>query len=461
MFQGSGHLLADELDHVGDSLAYHFSKTDEAAKAVQYLTRSAHKAAARNADVEAVAALDLALARIPELRPEAQDRLTLDTVLSLAGSLMNLGRFPTICDLLLAHEERIIRVADPRITGLFRFQSALVWNFVGDNDRAQTYARQALEASEQAGDAATMGKAHYVLALAGLWLGQPREVISHGTAAIKLLQGTEGRYWLGLARWALGLNYAMVGRFEAALTEEASAREIGVAMGSRRLTSYADWARGAIQAFMGEPEQGIEACRRSLEDSPDPFNTATALGFLGFAHLENDQPRDAVTHLERAIEAFRGFQYRHAEGLFTAYLSDAVYRSGDFSRARALATEWLKRDTSARFLYGVGLARRLLGRVAVAEGALTDAAALLAQAQDVFVSIDATHEVGRTHLALAELTHALDDVEGCRAHAARARALFQQLGAPRYVERTESMAIGWGVALPVEEGSTPSSGGHE
>ena len=443
-------LHVGRLDDVCDNLAYHFSKTGESAKAVEYLTISADRAMARHADAEAVAALEAALARVPELSSEVQDRLTLGLVLRLAGSMMNLGRFPAILELLAAHEKRLDRAADPGLTGLFHFQAGLVWSFVGDNDRSEAHARKALEASEQAGDRATVGKVHYVLALAGVWLGR-QEVIRHGTTAVAQLEGVGERYWLGLAHWILGLNYALVGRFEAALAAEAKSSEIGMAMGSPRPLSYADWAMGTIQAFMGEAELGIATCRRSLERSPDPFNTATALGFLGFAYLENGQPQEATGHLERAIELFRSFQYRHAEGLFTAYLSDALYLSGDLARARRVAAEWLGRQTSARFLYGVGLVRRLLGRVAVAEGALTDAAALLAQARDVFVSIDAPHEVGRTELALAELARAQKDAEACRAHASHARALFRQLRVPRYVERTERLAAGWGVSLPAED----------
>ena len=444
-------LNRDRLDDVCDSLAYHYARTGEAAKAVEYLMRSADKAGARHAHVEAVAALEAALARVPDLAPQAQDLLTLQIVLRLTGSLTNLGRFSDILHLLAAHEAKLERVPEPRLAGLFHFQAGLIWSFIGDNERSEGHARKALQASEQAGDRATMGKAHYVLALAGVWLGRPQEVITHGTAAVGLLEGTGERYWLGLAHWILGLNYALVGRFESALAEESQASEIGADMADPRLLSYADWAMGTIQAFMGEAERGIEACQRSLERSPDPFNTATALGFLGFAYLESGRPAEAIRHLERAVELFRNFQYRHAEGLFTAYLSDALYFAGDLDRARRVAEEWLARDTSARFLYGVGLTRRLLGRVATAEGALPEAAALLAQAREVFVSIDAPHEVGRTELALAELARARDQIGLVREHASRARALFRQLGVPKYVERTERLAAGWGVALPAEE----------
>lgn len=51
----------------------------------------------------------------------------------------------------------------------------------------------------------------------------------------------------------------------------------------------------------------------------------------------------------------------------------------------------------------------------------------------------------------AELARAQNDVEACRAHAAHARALFRQLRVPRYVERTERLAAGWGATLPAED----------
>jgi transcriptional regulator with AAA-type ATPase domain/tetratricopeptide (TPR) repeat protein len=445
-------LHADRLEDVYDRLAYHFARTRQSAKAVEYLTRSAEKAASRHAHVEAVAALEDALARVPELPPDRQDRLTLGLVLRLANSLLYLGRFREILDRLLAHETRLDRVADPQLTGLFHFQAGLVWNFMGDNERAEAHARRALEASQQSGDTATMGRAQYVLALAGIWRGRPQEVATHGSEAVGLLERTGERYWLGMTHCILGLNYALVGLFDAALAEEANTSTIGAAIGSTRLQSYADWATGTIRAFMGEAELGIEACRRSLESSPDPFNTATALGFLGYAYLENGQPREAIGHLEQAVELFARFHYRHVQGLFTAYLSDALYRTGDLTGARRVAAAGLELATGAQFPYGTGLVHRVLGRIAQAEGSFAEALRLFTEAHARFVSLEAQHEVGRTELALAELAHAQRHDDLCRAHAAQAYGLFMRLGLPRYVERTQSLAAGWGAPLPAQSG---------
>lgn len=441
-------LHAARLEDVYDRLAYHFARTGETAKAVDYLTRFADKAASRHAHVEAIAALEEALARVPGLPREAQDRLTLGLVLRLANSLVFLGRFREILDLLVAHEERLNRVADPRLTGLFHFQAGLVWSFVGDNERSELHARKALEASREAGDESTMGKARYVLAQNGIWWGRPHEVTTHASEAIVLLERTIEPYWLGMTHFILGINYAFVGQFVAALAEEAKVDAIGSAIGSKRLQSYAAWASGGMRAFMGDAELGIEGCRRSLERSPDPFNTADALCFLGYAYLENGQPAQAIGHLEQALDMFVQFRHRHFQSLVTAYLSEALFLMGDLARARQVASEGLELAKEGKFHYASALTRRLLARLAQAEGAPADALRLLTEARELFVSGDMEHEVARTELALGELAHARGDGDALRAHLAQALALFTRLGVPRYVERTRRLAAGWGAPLP-------------
>jgi DNA-binding NtrC family response regulator/tetratricopeptide (TPR) repeat protein len=440
-------LHAGRLEDVYDRLAYHFSRTGETAKAVEYLTRFAEKAASRHAYVEAVAALEDAIARARELPPVAQDRLTLGLALRLAASLFYLGRFREILDLLETHEERLDRLGDPALAGLFHFQAGLVWSLMGDTERSGEHARKALEAARLSGDEATMGKAQYVLALDGLWWGRPQEVVSHGSTAAALLERTGERYWLGLTHWVLGINYALVGKFDAALGEEAQCGEIGSEIGSTRLETYAAWATGAIRAFMGEAEAGIVACRRSLERSPDPFNTATALGYLGYAYLENGEPAEAIGHVEQAIELVTRFRHRYAQVLYATYLSEALFLTGDLARARRVAAEALELATDVKFHYGKALSHRLLGRFAQAEGALAEALELLTQAREAFVSIEAQHEVGRTELLLADLAHARGDSGALRAHVAQAHELFARLGLPRYVERTRRLAADWGAPL--------------
>ncbi len=93
------------------------------------------------------------------------------------------------------------------------------------------------------------------------------------------------------------------------------------------------------------------------------------------------------------------------------------------------------------------MAERSLGRIARASGALSEAETHLNEALQIFASIQARFEVGRTRLALAELTHAQGDREAMATHLREAHHLFSVLRVPKYIERTARLARELGVSL--------------
>src|SRR5262249_20770487 len=88
----------------------------------------------------------------------------------------------------------------------------------------------------------------------------------------------------------------------------------------------------------------------------------------------------------------------------------------------------------------IGWAQRSLGRIAQVSGALAEAETHYMEALQTFASAQGHFEVGRTHLALAELAHAQGNRDAVTAHANNAYALFMALKTPRYVERTQQFA---------------------
>ena len=72
---------------VHDLLAYHYAHTDQAAKAVEYLTLMAAKAARNYAYAEAVTSLQEALRHAEQLSVEQRDHQVLDLVIRQGESL--------------------------------------------------------------------------------------------------------------------------------------------------------------------------------------------------------------------------------------------------------------------------------------------------------------------------------------------------------------------------------------
>jgi tetratricopeptide (TPR) repeat protein len=278
-------------------------------------------------------------------------------------------------------------------------------------------------------------------------MGPYPQGVEHGQRAITLLERTEEQWWLGQSYWAVGLNYTFMGECEPAMEAVTCAYTIGEAIGNTRLQTYALWAIGWVYATRGDWQAGIEACQRSLDQSVDPINTACALGFLGYAYLEQGDPGQSIPLLEQSIETCIQVQFRWLQGLFMASLSEAYLLHGQTEQARDAALQGLHIAKDVKNGYMAGWATRVLGRMAQASGSFTEAAGHLQEALAIFTSIQSKLEVGRTHLALAALAHAQGYPEATAAHCHAAHAVFTALHLPMYVERTAQRASEYGAVL--------------
>ncbi|MGH7433907.1 MAG: ATP-binding protein, partial [Candidatus Methylomirabilales bacterium] len=160
-------LYAARLDEAVDRVAYHYSRTERADKAVEYLKRLADKAARGHAHSEAVRALQEALAHAERLPAEVRDRHLFDLTLRQAYSLFPLGHFQEVLDRLLRQQQRLERLQDPLVASNYYFLLGRTYLYLGDDERAGQSAERAIAEARRCGDEATMGKAYYLLAQQG------------------------------------------------------------------------------------------------------------------------------------------------------------------------------------------------------------------------------------------------------------------------------------------------------
>ncbi|MBI4609552.1 MAG: tetratricopeptide repeat protein, partial [Candidatus Rokubacteria bacterium] len=438
--QALERLYEERLEQVYDRLAYHYSKTNESTKAVEYLTRFARQAARKFAHAEAVTALQGALAHVERLPAEQRDAHLLDIVPRLARSLSSLGRLAEAIDLLLQQKERVERLQNPFVTSRYYLLLANTYTFLDDQEPTVQSAHRAMEEARQCGDQVTMGKASYVLAFASVWSGQFRQGLDYGREAVSFLERTEEQSWLGAAHWVLGWNHFLLGEFDLVLEVLARARAIAEANGDPRVESPVTRLIGLIHVLSGEWEAGIEACQRALQCAPDPFNTAESLGCLGLAYLEKGDAAQAVLLLEQSVRQVSHFKRYAVQGWFMATLGEAYLLTGQTERARDLVSQGLELAEATKYWAAVGWAQRSLGRIAQARGFSSEAESHLKEALQTFTSIHARYLVARTHLDFAALAHAQGNREAVRTHLKEAHELFTALRVPYYVERTEQLA---------------------
>jgi DNA-binding NtrC family response regulator len=432
-------LYAGQLEEISDRLAYHYSRTGEHARAVDYLTLSAARAARGQAHAEAVRALAEAMTHAAELADDERDRRRIELALRQAASLILLGRFRESAELLGRERALVAAQQDAGLAARYHFLLARTANLLGDRDAAASEARRCIAEAERAGDRATMGRGYYLLAEEAPFTGRAREGIEHGRRAVTLLEHAGERWWLGQAHWVVALNFLQTGRLTEARDAVERAGAIGEAIGDPKLRGLAAWVEGVTVALLGDTEGGVRACEHSLALAQDPLNTALAMGWLGFVLLERGETQRAIAMLEDSVERMRRLRYRRFQAWFTAFLAEAHRVRGDVHRARTVASEAIQVAGEAGLLVGAGWARLVLGRLALGSGALDEAERHLGEAFRAFDQVGSRYEQGRAAVDLATVARARGDREGAARHLGGAAAIFEELALPGYVDHVRRL----------------------
>lgn len=423
-------LYAERPEEVYDRLAHHFARADAVDPAAWYLVRFSEQATHRYALEDAVRALREARSFVERLPADTRDRGVVDVTLRLATALYFLGRYQEIVALLDGERDRFGGLGDPRLTGPYHFWLGYAHGFLGEQDRAATHLRLALEEAKRCGDDVTWGRAHCGLGRDAFWSGRFREGVAHCREAVDSLSQSAERWWLGQAYWTLGINHAFLGEFAPALTAAKEAQAIGDALGDSRLQSYAAWGTGWVRALMGDGEAAIEACTRAVAVAPDPAGSALAGSHLGFACLAQGDTARAIPLLSEAVRQLERLRLSRSLGRVIGWLAEAYFRAGDAGRAVELGTRALELTTAAKHFYGIGEAQRLLARVAQAGGDVDGCEERLRESVLTFESIEARFEVARTRHLLGEVLATRGDRDAAAAELRAGRTLLDQLGVP-------------------------------
>ncbi len=429
-------LYAGRLEEVCDRLAHHYSRTDVAPKAIEYLTLFAERAARMHAHSDAARALEEAFEHVVRLPAGEQDRRTVELALRLGGSYYFLGRFADTVELLERNRSRMVQLDDQRLAGRFFFELAHAHSHLGDYRQAVACCKSAISHAERAADSETCGKAHYVLCKESMWASRFAEGLEHGRRAARYLESTGERWWLGQSLCWQGINRYFMGQLDEALECAAGGFAIGEQLGDHRLQSYAAWNRAWFSATRGDGQEAIDWGHRSIELSPDPLNNAFSLGWTGYAYLEHGDAERAIALLGQSIELLAGMRYSRLVGWFKGWIAEAYLLAGDPARANEEAMLGLQTSLDTGFTWAVGLAQRALGYIARVGGDSGEAQRWLSEALATFEKTESRFDVARTHLALAGLFAEQRDAPSAAAHREAARRPLAALGlAPEVADR--------------------------
>ncbi len=425
---GLEELYAGRVDEVVELLAYHFGRSAEGEKAIDYDLLAAAKAQRRWANAEAVARFESAVKRLETMPDTEPNRLRrIDAVVKQAEVMFALGRQAEHVQALDSIRD-LTESADPPRRAAWLSWAGFFHSLTGARTEVPiAYCREAVALADLAGLDDMRAFAECSLAQVYLFAGNLQGALETGERALRFFESRQNLWWACRALYQLSPAANASGQWKQGLEYCRRALEHGQEMNDLRLKSSGWWRTGSTHIQRGDFDSGLRCCEQAFALNPIPFDAAMARGVHGYGLVKAGNLRTGIAELADAVAWLEKSNLRYTRSLYTLWLAEGYLRQGQERRAQRLLEEILTTSRERGYRHLEGVAHRLLGECLTPDDPAR-AAIHLAEALRILEEIGSRNEFAKTLAAKGGLRRSAEDSDEARQFLERAIEIFEALG---------------------------------
>jgi class 3 adenylate cyclase/tetratricopeptide (TPR) repeat protein len=422
-------LYSGRVDEVAELLAFHFGRSEEAEKAVDYAISAAVKAGRAWANSEALTYFDQALgllAALPVTRPNRLRRI--DGVLKQAQVKYALGQYTEQLKALEEIRQIVDETDDPDSRATWHYWTGFLHSVSGGRPQtAIEHCREANKIASACGLDEIDAFAASCLAQVYMVAGRLREAHEAGERAVSSFEIRGNPWWAALTLWHLTAIANYLGEWETSLDYCRRGLEHGIALNDVRLKAVS-WTRmGVAHIVRGDLERGLQCCNEALALSPIPRDMAWARVVRGYGKIKAGQLDEGIAELSEGLAWFENSRMRWTHVIGAVWLAEGHLRRGDYATARPLIEDLLSTSRSAGYFHYEGRACWLMGQCLAAEASAA-AEDYVETAIRIFQQAGARNDLAKAMVTRAALRQCAGDVTAARQLLHQAHLIFRALG---------------------------------
>jgi tetratricopeptide (TPR) repeat protein len=425
-------LYSERLEEYYEVLAYHYARSGNKDKAVEYLDLANQKAARANAMEEAKGYFDEAmmlLDTLPETAHNQRRRIAL--LLNQHVMMVLLLKFPEYYDLLTRYEAMAVRVGEPALLGAFYGRVGWGEWWFGHCDRAIQTLTRAVELCEAAGNAEDAGQAYMILLYSHVFKGDYAQVLASQEPFLRLMAQRFHLRWYVWALCAVSLAYIFLGRWDDAVAEGQKALRVAEEFADNSNGSVAAWFISWAYTAKGDLGQAVEYGELAVQKAPTPADKIWAQAGLAWTWGRSGEPRRGLEFQAQAVSMHRAARCIWAE-LFTPFLGEGYYLAGEYDKAKQTLQELLEIAERWGMKFHIGCAHRLLGELALETNPTQIEEPLAAPHFEYSIAIlqqiKAENELALAYAGYGQLYQQQGNIAQAREYLTRALGIFERLG---------------------------------
>jgi len=426
-------LYGGRIDEVAELLAFHFSRSAEAEKAVDYAILAAEKSHRLWATSEALTYFNDALLRLdamPDTKPNRLRRI--DAVLKQADVRYGLGQYTEYLQILQDIRDLVEQTDEPRRRALWLCWTGLLHGVTGGRpDIAIEHCHQAARIAGAQGLQEIDAFAASCVAQVYIVCSRLGAAIESGERALAYFEGRGDHWWAARTLWFLTVAANYLGEWRASIDYCRRGIEHGDELGSplSRSVQPQGWARmGLAYIQQGNIERGLQCCDKALALAPIlPRDEALAKVGRGYGQIKAGWFEAGFAELREALawQNRSGFRFTYLS--FALFLAEGYLRHGDTAGARPLIQDVLEGSRARGYSHIEGRACWLMAEYLAAEGS-AEAEGYIERAMEISERVGARSDLAKAMLTRAALRQRVGDTTEARRLLERASAVFGELG---------------------------------
>jgi tetratricopeptide (TPR) repeat protein len=421
-------LYPDRLEEYYELLAYHYTRSGNKDKAVEYLDLANQKAAKANAIAEAYTYFTEAM-RLLDMLPETEinQRRRIALLVNQGPIMLLLLKFQEYYNLLVHYRGMAVSLDNPWFVGAFHVCLGWCARWFGRLDEAIETLTKGAELCEAASNTDAAELAYIVLQWSYLDKGDYAQVLALQERALRIL---EHRFHLRYYLWALtpaSWACTFLGRWEDAIGESQKALRVGEEYADSSVISYAAECLSIAYSSKNDLGQALEYGELAVQKALTPADKAWSQAALAWVWCWMGEPHRGVETLAQLVSMHRAIGFVWTELLIALWLGEGYWLAGEYAKATQTLRELLPGAERCGMPFLVGSAHRLLGEVALHTDP-AQAAPHFAQSIATLHAIHAENELALAYAGYGRWHAQQGDTAQARDYLTRALETFERLG---------------------------------
>jgi class 3 adenylate cyclase/tetratricopeptide (TPR) repeat protein len=421
-------LYLEKLEEYYELLAYHYVRSDNKQKAVNFLDLANQKATGAQAMEEAKAHFDQAmevLDTLPEIDENRERRISLLTNQWVV--FFYLVRPQDYQDLLVRYESVVAEVKNPALLAAFyaalgtsQYQLALFDQLIRNSAKAA-------ELYEVSGNVEDAALAYTYLALGHIQKGDLEKGLMIAESALSKIEERSNLSVYARALTAASFAYSGLGLWDKAVRVGQRTLELAEEFSDYSIMCQAGYLISFAHNQKGDLISAAEYGELAVQKAPTAAFKMFARIFLAWSWCRAGELEEATDVLESSLQRLRAGQNRLGELICVRVLTEAYLLAGEYDKAMQTGKDSLELATRHGATIYVAWATRLLAEISLKYNP-AEARSHFEKAIHIFQQKKAENELALAYSGMGRYHKQQRNAEKAREYLTKALEIFERLG---------------------------------